>query len=397
MNVAKSYLIQVFVTIDSKRNKTRTRGNENKPVLSLLGQSCASSPLLERNTKSMPRNNVIRNQRPSGLKSNKARQGGGITATQFMLMTVLIAMFFILVNVYHLMPASGLDEPLNPQRTAVGAEAKEGSTTQTSLSNQQQQPEQPQQGNALQGQGNEGVKYHTIFSTGCSPKQNFQSYIFFFHAMKSGQPGQVTRIASCKDFTEKESVLAWHKEFVEPMSPNFHTHTTPDYSGVKPGFSFYYFNKPFSTHHWMENALGYNPQHKNVGDNINDDTIIILCDPDQIIMRPFTNNLFDHKTELWAPRTTHPIWDKVEHGKPMAAMYGFYLQWKQKTNITRYVPANELPSFVQTMSEAEANENYAVGPPYIATAKDFYQIVQRWKDFVPLIHDDYPYLLAGKA
>ena len=82
--------------------------------------------------------------------------------------------------------------------------------------------------------------------------------------------------------------------------------------------------------------------------------------------------------------------------KPMGALYGFADQWRTKTNITRYVPPEELPSFVQTMSPAEIRENYAVGPPYIATAHDFWKIVTTWKAFVPKIQKfDYPHLLAG--
>jgi peptidyl serine alpha-galactosyltransferase len=190
-------------------------------------------------------------------------------------------------------------------------------------------------------------------------------------------------------------LMVHHKEFIEPMSPHFLIHITPDYSEIKGADQpFHYFNKPFSCHHWMENALGYSPKHKQVGDNPYDNVIVILCDPDQIIMRPFTNNQLHNNSEIWAKRTTHPIIEYVDHGKPMGQLYGFGDQWATKTNITRYVPKEELPSFVQTMSKAEKDENYAVGPPYLATAFDFYTIVKRWKDFVPLVHDDYPHLLA---
>lgn len=288
-----------------------------------------------------------------------------------MIGAILLGSVFILINVNHLLSKSGgMHAPLpNAGSRATGRVA----------------PTVPQGPN---------VEYHVIFSTGCSPKQNFQAYVFFFHAMKSQQPGTVWRIAACGSDQEKTALEAHFKEFIEPMSPNFKLHITPDYSGVKPGHSFHYFNKPFSTHHWMENALGYNPQHRNVGDNKHDDAIIILCDPDQIIMRPFTNNKFNQEDESWIPRTSHPILDAVTHGKPMAAMYGYGDQWATKTNITRYVPKEELPSLVQTMSRAEKDENYAVGPPYIVTAHDFYTIATRWKNFVPLVHDDYPYLLA---
>jgi len=314
-----------------------------------------------------------------------------------MLMTVVLSTAVIVVNVYHLMPAAGMNEPLARQQPfqrevtskLLAAETSDQSGRISSVSHtkgsQQIQPAVP----------TPETKYHIIFSSGCSSKQDFQSYIFFFHAMKSKQPGQVTRIASCNNAAEEENVRQFHQTYIQHMSPYFHLHTTPDYSHVNGIQAFHYFNKPFSTYHWMKNALGYTPQHNAVGDNPHDDTIVILCDPDQIIMRPFTNNYFANETEIWKKQSTRPILNSVTHGKPMGAMYGFGNQWLTKTNITRYVSPKELPSHVQTMAAAEASENYAVGPPYIATAHDFWKIATTWKDFVPLIQKyDYPHLLA---
>jgi hypothetical protein len=36
-----------------------------------------------------------------------------------------------------------------------------------------------------------GPNYHVIFSTSCVPLQHWQSYLFFYSAMKVGQPGNV--------------------------------------------------------------------------------------------------------------------------------------------------------------------------------------------------------------
>jgi hypothetical protein len=33
--------------------------------------------------------------------------------------------------------------------------------------------------------------YYMVFSTSCTPQQNWESYVFFFHAMKVLQPGTV--------------------------------------------------------------------------------------------------------------------------------------------------------------------------------------------------------------
>ena len=38
--------------------------------------------------------------------------------------------------------------------------------------------------------------HHMVFSTACSSYQDWQSFLFFYHAHKVSQPGRVTRIAS---------------------------------------------------------------------------------------------------------------------------------------------------------------------------------------------------------
>ena len=324
-----------------------------------------------------------------GTSRASANASPGSAATKFMIGTALFGCMFILFTVHHLTPEAGLDEPLPRARPLEQPVTSSGNLQAQNSNDKVNTP--PQQAQALQ---ENGVKYHHIFSTGCSSFQDWQSYVFYVHVLKSGQQGDVTRVAACKTDEEADKLRAYHKEYIEPMSPNFHLHITPDYTGFKDGHDFKYFNKPFSTHHFMENVLGYNPQHQKVGDNPNDDTIVVLFDPDQAIMRPFTDNHFDNDYEVWVKRTSHPIEATVTHGKPMAQLYGFGNQWKTKTNITRYVPASELPSFVQTMSREEELENYSVGPPYMATAHDFYKIATKWKDFVPLVHDDYPHLLA---
>lgn len=266
---------------------------------------------------------ISQNKRALRSRGAVASKPGGITATQFMSLTALFASLCIVLNVYHLMPAAGMDEPLPTARAQYLRDQpatirEESSSSRNTVINEPSRRASPQ---LLQSKSHEQdakpTQYHVIFSSGCSPKQSFQSYIFFFHAMKSGQPGQVTRIASCNDAQEEEHVKNFHQQYIQHMSPGFHLHITPDYSDInkeKPGDpGFHYFNKPFSTHHWMEHALGYTPQQTRIGDNMHDDTIVILCDPDQIIMRPFTNNYFSNETEIWNKRTTHPILNYVTH------------------------------------------------------------------------------------
>jgi len=233
-------------------------------------------------------------------------------------------------------------------------------------------------------------QYHIIFSTGCSVKQHWQSYQLFYSMVTSGQKGQVTRIASgCSD-EEATELGQIHEEQILPMGligqdyegkSRFHLHMTPEF-----GEGFHYNNKPYGVSHWLENVLGYG---ENTPSTKHDDTIIFLLDPDMIMMRPFVNDFT--KNEMWVPRTSFPHIDRIKHGFPMASEYGFGNQWYHKTNITKIV--NDSP--ITKMTTAEIDENYHAGPPYIATAKDFYKIASRWRFLAQPVHEQYPYLLSG--
>jgi hypothetical protein len=207
-----------------------------------------------------------------------------------------------------------------------------------------------------------GVHYHIVFSTGCSIYQDWQSFVFFYHAMAVNQPGTVTRIVSGCNEEEESTLQALFDQQIKPMAPErFKIHFTPDYSNVKGGKTkFVYFNKPFGMRHWLQTALGfpYNP--------IDEDSIVVLMDPDQLILRPFRNNDFTNTQWKFVPSDQKPR-TKIEHGYPMGQLYGFALQWKQKIDMTLVSP-NE-PSPVTTMSNEEARAGYIVGPPYIATGK----------------------------
>jgi hypothetical protein len=75
--------------------------------------------------------------------------------------------------------------------------------------------------------------YHVIFSTGCSPQQNLQSYFFFYHALAVHQPGDVTRIASGCSAQEMVELHNYHVRYISPMSKHFLLHFTPDYSEIR--------------------------------------------------------------------------------------------------------------------------------------------------------------------
>ena len=85
------------------------------------------------------------------------------------------------------------------------------------------------------------VRYHTVFSSGCSTFQDWQSYVFFYHLLHSGQEGPVTRIASgCTDEDAKTLQEIFEKEIAVMAPGRFRLHLTPDFSHIKPGYRFKY-------------------------------------------------------------------------------------------------------------------------------------------------------------
>lgn len=88
---------------------------------------------------------------------------------------------------------------------------------------------------------NQRPDYHIVFSTSCSEQQNWESFVFFYHAYKVQQPGNVTRIASACSAREAKEQIDFFNKFIAPMNPgNFHLHLTPDYGKVALAHGHYY-------------------------------------------------------------------------------------------------------------------------------------------------------------
>jgi len=169
--------------------------------------------------------------------------------------------------------------------------------------------------------------FHIIFSTGCSPKQHWQSYLLFHSIVESGQTGHATRIASGCNHQQAEDIQAVFAKEIQPMAPDrFHLHLTPEFgiiqekTATQKAIYFHYLNKPYGVAHWMEHALGYNlrttptvPEH--------DNTIVVLLDPDMVFLRPFVNDFSGR--EIWTTRTSYPIRTNIRHGFPMANEYAY--------------------------------------------------------------------------
>lgn len=232
--------------------------------------------------------------------------------------------------------------------------------------------------------------HHMVFSTDCSEYQQWQSYLLFYYAMKNGQPGTVTRIASgCKEEEGKIEIENHEKLIASQMSPQFKLHLTPEFSkvkdsnGNKTGEKYNFFNKPFGILHWLNEQLK--------SKSISEDDIVILVDPDQIITRPITYDFSNESDHIFVKgKKEWKLKTKVAHGVPFAQKFGFGSNW-QKRNIAD-IAGSDSPAL--NVLPPEARSHYPAGPPYLATARDFHQIAVKWAEYVPLVYKEHPYLMA---
>jgi peptidyl serine alpha-galactosyltransferase len=161
------------------------------------------------------------------------------------------------------------------------------------------------------------------------------SYLLYFSAMKVRQPGHVTRVVSGCDPEEAVAMKTWFEESVQFMSPKrFHLHLTPKFSEVKDENgnvigSYSFFNKPYGLKHFLENfdLIGFHGKNGDVDSDEalasatfqHEDDIVILIDPDMVLMRPITKDFSDDRETLISQkRDKHILSREVKHGVPFA-------------------------------------------------------------------------------
>jgi len=244
------------------------------------------------------------------------------------------------------------------------------------------------------------VEYHIVFSTDCGPYQRWQSYLLFYQALKIGQPGKITRIVSgCNEKDSKEELM-WHEKYItKSMNDKFYIHLTPQFDSNsihETEKSYEFFNKPFGLLHWMEHSPNMAFLNNQKQQTIHEDDIIILLDPDMVLLTPITLNMTTQELSnlqmSQAPNTKQNDNSTISliHGKPIAQIYGLGEKWTS-FNLTA-ITGPDSPAM--SVSQNDARKFYPAGPPYIATAKDFYQIAIKWAEFAPYVHAQYPHLLA---
>ena len=226
--------------------------------------------------------------------------------------------------------------------------------------------------------------YHMVFSTSCTDQQHWESYVFYYHALKVQQPGTITRIASgCKP-GEAAELQTFHDLHIQPMSPHFHLHMTPDFSkvlGADGKYKVYkYMNKPFGLHHWMEVVLKMNETTTTKDPKV-DDGIIMLLDPDMILLRPLVHD-FTQEDVIFVEE--NPATRIVKHGLPISQQDGYMSNKWMDINVTHILDGGALPEYVTRKS---ASIHWNTGPPYLATVRDMYRIAERWTFYAPRVLD----------
>jgi len=272
---------------------------------------------------------------------------------------------------------------------------------------------------------------HIVFSTDCSGYQHWQGILLYYSALRVNQQGTITRIASGCTLEEQTRLQAeWQR--IDPSKSKFQIHFAPS---TAFGHKYKYSNKPGGLLHWL--------QHNNNNTGvINDDAVICLLDPDMILLKPITPQLVAHNWKVrnknihqveWMDPATNiaqvlrvaSLQDtgdaqaptRVQTGFPAGQHFGVGGAWvqgmaKHARAVWQHFDKSKVCCPNATMSNmdnnshhyqhckctltspSDAHSKYAVGPVYLATLEDWKRIAATWMEFVPHVHQQYPYLLA---
>jgi peptidyl serine alpha-galactosyltransferase len=232
-----------------------------------------------------------------------------------------------------------------------------------------------------------------VFTTSCSVFQDWQSIALFVSAHDVNQTGYLTRIASGCTPEQEVQLREFHRKTIEVLNPKFLLYFTPDYSRENPRYNYIFFNKAFGMKHWLTNRFGYHfdDMSKNEDNPYNDDLIIIL-DPDQVMLRPIPRDFKDENVLfLDTSKASVPAlnYTRVSRGRPMAQMYLLGNTWLHKMNWTHAFgdtrAARQSPAF--HTSKEEYLYFHGSGPPFLTAAYDMVRIVDTWTKVAPPMLD----------
>jgi peptidyl serine alpha-galactosyltransferase len=147
-------------------------------------------------------------------------------------------------------------------------------------------------------------------------------------------------------------------------------------------------NKPFGVKSWLENVLQMNAtddgttRPKGV-----EDGVIILMDPDMILLRPITHD-FSNQDVIWVEE--NPATTMVKHGYPMAQQDGYLDNQWMHINGSFVTGDPKIPR----PKGKDGPIHWNTGPPYLATVKDMYEISKLWVEYAPRVDHIHPGLFA---
>lgn len=156
-----------------------------------------------------------------------------------------------------------------------------------------------------------------------------------------------------------------------------------------------FFNKPFGFRHFLEHGEFFvvdNDSEEGVEFGRPDD-IVILCDPDFLLLRPITDD-FSNEAETLMRKDRKIILNHrsrgkriVEHGNPFAQTWdGLGTTWL--TYNAREIAGDGSPAI--HVDESDTTLFYMVGPPYIGTGRDMLNIAVKWTEFAPAVLKENP-------
>lgn len=303
-----------------------------------------------------------------------------------------------------------------------------------------EEPQEQQQRNLIQN-----PNLHLVFHTDCSTNQNWKSYALYFSATQVKQPGKITRIVSgCKHEEQMDTMIQWHVTHILPLTEDpkkFTMHFTPNYDH-KTFLRYGFVNKPHGLLHFLEhyddNDEDNNEKNKcgcvsskarkvqravnpsldsennpvpseerleidpsNGGRNTakevtpslihNPDDILIVLEADMIFLRSITNDFTP--TSVYEPKFVDGSntdedgnGASVQHGRPFAAKYNVEAIWKE-FNLPYVTGSETTPA--SELSNEDVAVHYTIGPPYIASMADMYDLTPAWLKAVQTAPDEY--------
>jgi hypothetical protein len=225
--------------------------------------------------------------------------------------------------------------------------------------------------------------------------------------------GHVTRIVSgCRTAQATQEQELHFKTYIHDGIPTgndrFHIYiTTEDYARTKSDHTgeYKFFNKPFGLYEWIQNVL----QMPSSIPTTYKDTMFIILDPDQIILRPFSSRDFRTDNIRWYSPSNFYSWtrkDVLRDGNPIAQVYAMGPFWidyiNQKKSLILDVAYNatlndttvftnpqriKSNSYIHTWTKGGVSNHYLSGPPYILTGLDLYRIVKVWAAIVVTVYE----------